>query len=278
MQAGGKIQSTVCMHLFYSKGLLSCIIKLRNHNWVEDNLYPSFGKEKGKGFTMTLFKEEEAFFKDTLSFWKDLKDTQRYALQNAIVKKEFAAGEMLHDSSDNCSGLFLIRTGQVRAYIVSESGKEITLYRLFDRDVCIFSASCIMKNISFDILIEVEKDTKAYLIPTHAYRVLSEQSLSVQVFTNNLMASRFSDVMWIMEQALFSSFDKRLAGFLLEESVNEESNTLVITHEKIANHLGTAREVVTRMLNYFQNEGMVALNRGTITILDEARLNRIVEG
>jgi CRP/FNR family transcriptional regulator len=183
----------------------------------------------------------------------------------------------MHSNSDNCAGLFLIRSGQVRAYIVSESGKEITLYRLFERDVCIFSASCMMKNIAFDIFIEVEKDTEAYLIPTAAFRKLSMESLPVQEFTNSLLASRFSDVMWIMEQALFTSFDKRLAGFLLEQVIIEETDTLEITHEKIANHLGTAREVVTRMLKYFQNEGMVILNRGAIEILDEKKLNQLVE-
>lgn len=217
-----------------------------------------------------------AFLEDTLNFWKKLNRAQKNFLQQAIVKKQFAAGEAMHSTSDNCSGLFLIKKGQIRAFIISESGREITLYHLFERDVCIFSASCVMKNISFDVSIEVEKDTEAYLIPTAAFRKLSEESIPVQIFTNQIMASRFSDVMWIMEQALFTSFDKRLANFLLEQSNIQDSETLAITHEKIANHLGTAREVVTRMLKYFQTEGMVSLNRGTIEILDQNKLNRIL--
>lgn len=221
-------------------------------------------------------KSDVDFLRDTLSFWKDITEEQRGNLLQNIVKKQFVTGESMHGSSNHCSGLFLIRSGQVRAYIVSESGKEITLYRLFDRDVCIFSASCIMKNISFDIYIEVEKDTQAYLIPTPAFRKLSAESLPVQVFTNNLMASRFTEVMWIMEQALFMSFDKRLANFLLEQLVIEDSDTLSITHEKIANHLGTAREVVTRMLKYFQNEGVVNLNRGTIEVINRTKLEQMV--
>jgi CRP/FNR family transcriptional regulator len=229
------------------------------------------------GSSLISQKEDSAFLQDTLNFWRDLSDIQRNNLQQFIVRKQFVIGESMHSNSDNCAGLFLIRSGQVRAYIVSESGKEITLYRLFERDVCIFSASCMMKNITFDIFIEVEKDTEAYLIPTAAFRKLSMESLPVQVFTNNLLASRFSEVMWIMEQALFTSFDKRLANFLLEQVIIEEKNTLEITHEKIANHLGTAREVVTRMLKYFQNEGMVTLNRGAIEILDQEKLNHFVE-
>jgi CRP/FNR family transcriptional regulator len=229
------------------------------------------------GSSLVSQKEDSAFLQDTLNFWRDLSDIQRNNLQQLIVKKQFVIGESMHSNSDNCAGLFLIHSGQVRTYIVSESGKEITLYRLFERDVCIFSASCMMKNITFDIFIEVEKDTEAYLIPTAAFRKLSMESLPVQVFTNNLLASRFSEVMWIMEQALFTSFDKRLANFLLEQVIIGEKNTLEITHEKIANHLGTAREVVTRMLKYFQNEGMVTLNRGAIEILDQEKLNQLVE-
>lgn len=227
---------------------------------------------------MVEHKEEAAFLRDTLDFWKGLTDAQRIMLQQNIVKKQFVTGESMHSNSDNCSGLFLIHKGQIRTYIISESGKEITLYRLFDRDVCIFSASCMMKNIAFDIFIEAEKDTEVYLIPTSAFRKLSGESLAVQVFTNNLMASRFTEVMWIMEQALFMSFDKRLANFLIEQVTINDSNSLEITHERIANHLGTAREVVTRMLKYFQNEGMVILNRGEIEVCGLKKLEQLVEG
>jgi CRP/FNR family transcriptional regulator len=81
--------------------------------------------------------------------------------------------------------------------------------------------------------------------------------------------------MWLMEQIMWKSFDKRLAKFLLEEMVLEGTPSLKITHERIANHLGTAREVVTRMLRYFQSEGMVRLTRGTVDITDEKKLQRL---
>ena len=222
-------------------------------------------------------KENKVYYQETLRFWKDLTENQKTLLNQSIVKKEFAKGEAMRSGSQNCSGLFLIETGQVRAYIVSENGKEITLYRLFERDVCIFTASCIMKNISFDIFIETEKETIAYLIPTPIFEKLSRESMAVQIFSNELMASRFSEVMWIMEQALFMTLDKRLAIFLLEQSNIEAKDTIEITHERIANHLGSAREVVTRMLKYFQNEGMVTINRGAINIIDRTKLEKLVE-
>jgi CRP/FNR family transcriptional regulator len=222
-----------------------------------------------------LEKDDIAYIRNTLQFWKDLNDAQQKTLLQMTVKKQFKSGEPIHTDSDNCSGIFLLKSGQVRGYIVSENGKEITLYRLFDRDVCIFTASCMMRNISFEIFIEAEKDTQAYLIPTPVYRKLTQESLAVQSYTNDLMASRFSEVMWIMEQALFVSFDKRLANFLMEQSNINETDLLEITHEKIANHLGTAREVVTRMLKYFQSEGMVELNRGAIAIIDKKKLDTL---
>jgi topoisomerase-4 subunit B len=96
-----------------------------------------------------------------------------------------------------------------------------------------------------------------------------QESAAVANYSNQLISSRFSEVMWLMEQIMWKSFDKRLADFLLEECVLEDSNVLKITHEKIANHMGTAREVVTRMLRYFQSEGYVKLTRGSIEVIDE---------
>ncbi len=163
----------------------------------------------------------------------------------------------------------------LRAYILSDEGREITIYRLFDRDLCLFSASCIMRSIQFEVTIEAEKDSRLWIIPSEVYQEIMEESAAVANFTNEVMASRFSEVMWLIEQVMWKSFDKRLASFLLEETALEGTTTLRITHEIIANHMGTAREVVTRMLRYFQNEGMVKLSRGTVEITDADRLRRL---
>ena len=154
---------------------------------------------------------------------------------------------------------------------------EVTLYRLLERDICLFSASCIMKNIQFDITIEAEKDSNICIIPAVIYKRLMEESAAVSNYTNEIMAARFSEVMWLIEQIMWKTFDRRLASFLLEEMALEGSSGLKITHETIAGHLGTAREVVTRMLRYFQEEGMVKLSRGMINITDEKRLRKLAE-
>ena len=173
--------------------------------------------------------------------------------------------------------MLLIHSGQLRAYILSDEGREVTIYRLFEQDLCLFSASCMMNSIQFEIMIEAEKDTKVWVIPPEIYKRVMEESAPLAMYTNEIMASRFSEVMWLIEQVMWKSLDKRVAGFLLEESALEETCQLKLTHEMIANHLGTHREVVTRMLKYFQSEGLVKVTRGAVELLDESGLEAIAE-
>lgn len=187
--------------------------------------------------------------------------------------RKVTQGTIIHNGNADCLGLLVIRSGQLRAYISSDEGREVTIYRLFERDVCLFAASCIMQNIQFDITIAAEKDTEFWIIPPSFYKDLMYRNIDVANYTNDLMASRFTELMWLVEQIMWKSFDKRLAKFLLDEYYLEgEPETLKITHEIIAGHLGTAREVVTRMLKYFQTEGMVKLTRGAVAIVDEVKL------
>ena len=191
--------------------------------------------------------------------------------------KKVTAGTVVHNGTMECTGFLLVRSGQLRAYTLSSEGREVTIYRLFDHDCCLFSAACIMSSLQFEVIIEAEKDSEVFIIPPSVYQKLMNESLPVSKYTNDLMATRFSEIMWLMEQIMWKSFDKRLAGYLLQEISIEESNCLKVTHEKIANHMGTAREVVTRMLRYFQSEGLVQLSRGTIEITDKAGLEELSE-
>ena len=209
--------------------------------------------------------------------WDKLTPAQQKIISQSSQSRSVPRGTVLHNGSVDCLGLLLIVSGQLRAYIISDDGREITLYRLFERDVCIFSASCVMSNIQFEVIIEAEKDSDVIVLPPHIYKKLMEESAVVANFSNQIMGSRFTEVMWLIEQIMWKSFDKRLAAFLVEESILDNTDALKITHEKIANHLGTAREVVTRMLRYFQSEGLVKLSRGTIELTDKKRLEEISE-
>ena len=210
-------------------------------------------------------------------FWGKLTQAQKGQLTDAAMFRKVPKGTVIHNGSMDCTGLLLICSGQFRAYILSEEGREITIYRLFERDLCLFSASCMMKSIQFDVTVQAEKDSEIYVIPAEIYKKVMEESAPAANYTNEIMAPRFSDVMWLIEQIMWKSFDKRLAAFLLEEASIEGTGSLKITHEIIANHLGTAREVVTRMLRYFQSEGMVKISRGTVELTDSKKLEALSE-
>lgn len=209
--------------------------------------------------------------------WNQLKISEQAALCAGARERSYKKGDLVHTGAD-CMGLILVTAGQLRAYTVSEDGREVTMYRLFERDICLFSASCVMRSIQFDITVCAEKDTDVILIPPDIYRGVMENSAPLANYTNEVMASRFSDVMWLIGQIMWKSFDKRLADFLLNEANIEGTKMLKLTHEEIGNHMGNPREVVTRMLKYFQNEGMVRLSRGMIEIIDESKLEDITKG
>ena len=210
--------------------------------------------------------------------WDKLTEEQREHIASVVEYRKVSKGTQIHSSSAQCLGLVLVKSGQLRAYLLSEEGREITVSRLSDYDVSLLSASCVMPDLQFQIMLEAEKDSEFWSIPACLFRNLVEESLPVSNYARNLLSSNFSELMWLMEQILWKSFDKRLAAFLLEEQQLEGSSVLKITHERIANHLGTAREVVTRMLRYFRSEGMVELTRGTIEILDPQSLGALGEG
>ena len=216
-------------------------------------------------------------FENYFPIWNKLNQEQQRRIRDSLMTRHVEKGTVIHNGSMDCTGLLLVKSGQLHAYILSDEGREITIYRLFERDMCLFSASCIMRSIQFEITIEAEKGTELWVIPSEIYKSIMEESAPVANYTNELMASRFSDVMWLIEQIMWKSLDKRVAAFLLEESSIDDTNELKITHEIIANHLGSHREVITRMLRYFQSEGMVKLSRGTVTITDEDKLRELSE-
>lgn len=214
-------------------------------------------------------------FQNSFPIWNQLTKNQQDRLLGSLMTSRVSKGTVVHNGSADCTGLLLLKSGQLRAYILSDEGREITLYRLFDMDMCLFSASCIMRSIQFEIIIEAEKDTELWIIPADVYKNIMNESAPAANYTNELMASRFSDVMWLIEQIMWKSLDKRVAAFLLKEAAIEGTYELKITHETIANHLGSHREVITRMLRYFQNEGMVRLSRGMVAVLDEKKLRAL---
>lgn len=212
---------------------------------------------------------------ESLPFFAALTEEQKQKLRAAAELRELKAGQVIQREAEDCLGLLLICRGRLRTYLLSEEGREVTLYRLFPRDICLLSASCAFRSIQFNATIEAEKDSEILVLPAALCREIMEASAFTANFLNEVMADRFSEVMWLMEQILWKRFDQRLAGFLLTEAELEGGDCLHLTHETIGRHLGTAREVVTRMLRYFQGEGWVELRRGTICLRDRQNLEAL---
>lgn len=215
---------------------------------------------------------------DYFPIWKKLTADQQQRIEAVAELHTIRSGTLVHDGSPDCKGLLLVQSGQLRAYLLSEEGRELTICRFFEMDICLFSASCVMPNMQFTVLVEAEKDTEIWVIPACLYQNLMDESVALSNFSHDLITGHFTDVMWLIEQVLWKSFDKRLAEFLLTETAVEDSNILSITHERIANHMGTAREVVTRMLRYFQTEGLVRLTRGAVEVVDPKGLQAVRDG
>lgn len=214
-------------------------------------------------------------FENLFPIWDQLQPHQQRLLLDSLTVQAVKRDTLLRGGNTDCTGLLLIQTGQLRTFVYSEEGREITIFRLFEGDLCLFCAPCIIPSIQFDVTIQAEKDTEFWCIPTGVYRQLMAESTAVSNYTNDLMAKRFSEVMSRMEQFMWRSMDKRVASFLLQEASIEGTWELRLTHEIIANHLGSHREVITRTLREFQSAGMVKLSRGMVTILDKEKLEML---
>lgn len=203
-------------------------------------------------------------------FIKHLLPEQKQMLLSSLRSLSVAKGQSLHDGHQ-CAGLYAVVSGLLRVYIFSDEGREITLYRLENYDICLLSASCMLRSIQFQVHIEAAEDSQIILLPTAVYSRLRDENIHVANYTNELLAARFSEIMWLLEQILYKKLDSRLAAFLIEEKERGHA-PLSMTHEEISRQLGTAREVISRMMKYFQREGLIRQGRGCTEITDEKRL------
>ena len=218
--------------------------------------------------------ELQKFYETYFPFWNKLTEKDKEYLCENTTEEHFDKAEAVHDNM-GCSGLYIVRSGRLRLYMLSDEGKEITLYRLAPGEICMLSASCVLQCVSFDVYVDAEEPSDCYCISSMAFGDVSHRYLEVENYALSVAVNRFSDVMWIMQQIVFMSMDKRLAIFLLDEMAQSKSETVMLTHEQIAKYMGSAREVVSRMMKYFATEGIVEPLRGGVKILDKHRLREL---
>lgn len=223
---------------------------------------------------MTVLEKSEAVYREIFPFWEKISDADREYICRNSHHVVYPKGKNIHDGSE-CSGVIFVCSGSLRLYMMSEEGKEITLYRLHKGELCMLSASCVLDAITFEVFVDAEQDSQCLVVSGPAFAAVSQRNPDIRIFALETAVSRFSDVMWVMQQVLFMSMDKRLAIFLFDESARTASDTIALTQEQIARYMGSAREVVSRMLKYFAAEGIVEVSRGGIRILDKRRLREL---
>ena len=205
-------------------------------------------------------------------FWQQLSDAEKEMVASSVYTEKYNKGMLMHRTEDSCKGLMTVLTGVLRTYILSEEGREVTLFRVQSEEVCVLSASCLLDTITFDVLIEATEDTEVLVLPSAVLKQLTDKNPYVELYLYKAATEKFSDVMWTMQQILFLKIDQRVAQFLWDEMVQKNSMTLSITHDEIAKLIGSAREVVTKVLKYMAKDQAVELKRGTVTVIDKEKL------
>lgn len=210
-----------------------------------------------------------------LPFWSFLTEHEKDMIRRSSATRHYGKGAFVHSSDKECLGMLFVLSGELRTYLLSEEGREVTLFRLYPGELCVLSASCVISQITFDTQLSAGSDTAILVVPANIVDALAAQNIHLRCFLYELATKRFSDVMWAMQQILFKGLDRRLAEFLLAEAARTGSDTIRMTHTQIAQHISSAREAVARMLKSFSEDGLVELKRGAITLRDTDGLHRL---
>ena len=211
-----------------------------------------------------LNSTDAALFAQSFAPWDRLSPQEQAFLTEHATLMHYKKGANLHSGDAECLGLLILKNGALRTYLLSEDGREITLYRMGPGEACVLSASCVISAITFDVHIDAEEDTQLFLVAAPAFATLSQQNIYVECWSYR-----------VLQQVLFMRMDQRLAVFLLDALSRTQGDTIKITHEQAARYIGSAREVVSRMLKYFAAEGVVEVSRGWIRVLDREKLRKL---
>ena len=211
--------------------------------------------------------DKEHYLKETLPFFNHLNnDDKREVIYKSFISN-YKKGELIHSKDLSCTGLLITISGNFRTFISAPTGRQITLFKLYERDVCMLSASCAFKNLTYDVNLEAQSDASAIIIDSSLLKKLTENNIHVMNYILSLTQDKLSEVMYVLEQSIFFSLDERITDYLLDQSRYENSKTIHITHENVANELGSSREVISRILKKFEKDGKIEVSRGKIKII-----------
>ncbi|SER92807.1 Crp/Fnr family transcriptional regulator [Lachnobacterium bovis] len=201
-------------------------------------------------------------------FGKLSNDEQAAIIKSSVIKK-YSKNQILHDQNSECLGLVMVLSGTVRVTMISENGREVNLYKLGVGDVDVLAASCVIHEVTFETSIVAQQDCEILVIPASIISNIERENIYLHSYILEIVADKFSEVMWTMQQIFFKRIDQRIAIFLLDEYVKNHKNlTIKVTQEELAKDVNSAREVIARMLKRMSEDGYIELSRGKITIKD----------
>jgi len=202
----------------------------------------------------------------TFPFFSTLPARSREAILSRAVGKKLSHKQVLVSGGTECAFLPFVVDGTLRIYKASDSGREITLYRIEKGESCVLSATCILNGGGFPAIAEAEGETEVVLLPALLLTRLVEDNAEWRRFMFGLYAKRLENVLTLVDEVTFHHMDSRLAAHLGRQA-GERQKVVTRTHGEIAADLGTSREVVTRILADFETNGLIATSRGRIRIL-----------
>ncbi|NEQ72837.1 MAG: Crp/Fnr family transcriptional regulator [Okeania sp. SIO2C9] len=212
----------------------------------------------------------------TFPFWENLDSEAKKKFLNECQHISLSPGKFVCLEGDICYHLPLIISGNVRVYKIGESGREITLYHLEKGDSCIMTASCIISQKVFPAFAIAETEIEALIIPANSLKKWVRHNTIWQEYIFGLLSQRLANVIEIIEEVAFHRMDSRIASYLLH-NVNSQIKNLQITHEAIAQELGSSREVVSRILKTFERQKLLSLSRGKIELHNWEKLEKIAQ-
>ena len=207
-----------------------------------------------------------------LPFWEKLTEEEKTRVEMTAYVRHFDEGEELYGPCADCLGMIHIMKGETRAFLLSDEGREVTLFHIGEGDDCVLSASCVLAHIHFESHIEAAKPSDVLIIPVSLFGELVERNVYVRCFSYEVATRRFSSVVSVLEQTHFARTDKRVAGYLLRLYRETGKTEIRITQEQLALRVNSVRETVSRTLNRFAGEEMIEIRRGTILLKNLRKL------
>lgn len=241
-----------------------------------DNRKENIQNENIQSGTMQKEKVQKENILQEKAFWKHLTERQKEQLLRESRFIQYESGDIIYSGVRECLGAILVQEGTLRTYLLSDEGKEITIYRLRKGDTCVLAASCVLSAITFDVEIEAQTFCNALLIPARILSAVTRENIYMENFVYQEAAKRFSDVVEALQPLLFLSLTQRVVSYLLDESAKNNAQSVFATHEEIAKVIGSAREAVSRTLKQLAKKEYIVLNRGEIKIEKKEELYRLL--